>query len=64
MRSTDNHDPNLFLAPPATAEDDNKAEEVDSSAEAMKRLRDPFATGNPADQAAQDEAHEDSRNRR
>ena len=57
MRSTDNHDPNLFLAPPANAEDDSKAEEVDSSAEAMKRLRDPFATGNPADRAESDKSH-------
>ena len=43
MTSTDNNDADLFLAPAGSAEPDDKSETADNSAEAMTRLRDPFA---------------------
>ena len=43
MKSTDQHDPSLFLAPADAVVPEPEAETADSSAEAMTRLRDPFA---------------------
>ncbi|WP_158510505.1 hypothetical protein [Actinoplanes friuliensis] len=43
MKSTDEHDPSLFLAPADAVVPEPEAETADSSAEAMTRLRDPFA---------------------
>ncbi|MEU4215048.1 hypothetical protein [Actinoplanes sp. NPDC026623] len=43
MKSTDQHDPSLFLAPADAVVPEPEAEAADSSAEAMTRLRDPFA---------------------
>ncbi|GID96166.1 hypothetical protein ACFQFC_20830 [Amorphoplanes digitatis] len=43
MKSTDQHDPALFLAPADAVVPEPEAELADSSAEAMTRLRDPFA---------------------
>jgi hypothetical protein len=43
MTSTDNNDADLFLAPAGSAEPEDKSEVADNSAEAMTRLRDPFA---------------------
>jgi hypothetical protein len=43
MTSTDDNDADLFLAPAGSAEPEDKSEVADNSAEAMTRLRDPFA---------------------
>jgi hypothetical protein len=43
MNSTDNNDADLFLAPAGTAAPQDNSEVADNSAEAMTKLRDPFA---------------------
>jgi hypothetical protein len=43
MKSTDNNDADLFLAPAGSAAPEDKSEVADNSVEAMTRLRDPFA---------------------
>jgi hypothetical protein len=43
MKSTDDHDADLFLAPAGSAAPQDKPEVADNSAAAMTRLRDPFA---------------------
>jgi hypothetical protein len=43
MKPTDQHDPALFLAPADSVVPEQEVEAADSSAEAMTRLRDPFA---------------------
>jgi hypothetical protein len=43
MKPTDMHDAKLFLAPADSVAAESEAEACDSSAEAMTRLRDPFA---------------------
>jgi hypothetical protein len=50
MKPTDMHDAKLFLAPAGSAAAESETEAADSSAEAMTRLRDPFAVdgGRPA----------------
>jgi hypothetical protein len=52
---TANHDhATLFIAPPATAADTPPAPAVDGGAEAMRRLRHPFAVERPPVQPAPD----------
>lgn len=43
MKPTDMHDAKLFLAPAGSVAAESATEACDSSAEAMTRLRDPFA---------------------
>jgi hypothetical protein len=43
MKSRDDNDADLFLAPAGSAAPEDKSEVADNSAEAMNRLRDPFA---------------------
>ena len=62
MKSTDNNDADLFLAPADRAEPEDKSEVADNSAEAMHRLRDPFAVDGakpvtPGERQATAEAH-------
>jgi hypothetical protein len=62
MTSTDNNDADLFLAPAGSAEPEDKSEVADNSAEAMHRLRDPFAVKgaeprHPGERQATAEAH-------
>jgi hypothetical protein len=62
MTSTDNNDADLFLAPADRAEPEDKSEAADNSAEAMTRLRDPFAVKGaeprkPGERQATAEAH-------
>ena len=62
MTSTDNNDADLFLAPAGSAAPEDKSEVADNSAEAMTRLRDPFAVEGaeptkPGERQATAEAH-------
>jgi hypothetical protein len=62
MTSTDNNDADLFLAPAGSAASEDKSEVADNSAEAMTRLRDPFAVEGaeprtPGERQATAEAH-------
>ena len=62
MNSTDNNDADLFLAPAGSAAPEDKSEVADNSAEAMTRLRDPFAVEGveptkPGERQATAEAH-------
>jgi len=58
MKPTDKNDSDLFLAPAGSVPAEDEAEAVDSSAEAMTRLRDPFAVdaGRPASTEPRDPA--------
>jgi hypothetical protein len=58
MKPTDVHDSKLFLAPAGSAAAESEAEACDSSAEAMTRLRDPFAVdgGRPSTTEPRDAA--------
>ena len=62
MTSTDNNDADLFLAPAGRAAAEDTSEVADNSAEAMTRLRDPFAVEGaeprtPGERQATAEAH-------
>ena len=59
MKPTDNPDVDLFLAPAGSAPPEDKSDVADSSAEAMTRLRDPFAvrSATPDERVQPSDAH-------
>jgi hypothetical protein len=59
MKHTDKKDSGLFLAPAGSIAPEDEADVADSSAEAMTRLRDPFAVRSaaPDERTPATEAH-------